>query len=92
VIVVHHGSGPRYTNLVDPQLAIDGASGIWHLANVGANLRDYHAELVFPVATSSLGLTAVRPACGALLSEGGNGLMPPREVALERYAAECDLA
>lgn len=84
-------------------LLIDGASGIWHLANVGAtswaelgkrsaNLRGYDAELVIPVASSSLGLTAPRPAYSALMSERSNGLMPPLEVALERYAAECELA
>ncbi|HEV7390228.1 MAG TPA: dTDP-4-dehydrorhamnose reductase, partial [Burkholderiales bacterium] len=68
-------------------LLIDSASGIWHLANVGATswaefgkraaaLRGYDAELVLPVALSSLGLSARRPAYSALESERGGGLMP----------------
>ncbi|HEV7803287.1 MAG TPA: sugar nucleotide-binding protein [Burkholderiales bacterium] len=84
-------------------LLIDGACGLWHLANQGAtswadlarrsaDLRGYDAELVLPVAASSLGLVARRPAYSALGTERGSGLMPPLEVALERYAAECELA
>jgi dTDP-4-dehydrorhamnose reductase len=84
-------------------LLIDGASGIWHLANVGAtswaelgrrsaDLRGYDPELVVPVASSSLGLTARRPAYSALDSERVSGLMPTLDAALERYAAECEIA
>jgi dTDP-4-dehydrorhamnose reductase len=84
-------------------LLIDGATGIWHLANQGAtswadlarrsaDLRGYDAELVVPVASSTLGLTAQRPVYSALGTERGNGIMPPLEAALERYAAECALA
>jgi dTDP-4-dehydrorhamnose reductase len=84
-------------------LLIDGASGIWHLANHGAtswadlarssaDLRGYDAELVVPVASSTLGLTAQRPVYSALGTERGSGIMPPLEAALERYAAECVLA
>jgi dTDP-4-dehydrorhamnose reductase len=83
-------------------LLIDGASGLWHLANDGAtswadlarhsaNLRGYDAKLVVPVAFASLGLAARRPAYSALASERGSGLMPPLEAALERYATECRL-
>jgi dTDP-4-dehydrorhamnose reductase len=83
-------------------LLIDSASGIWHLANIGATswaelgkrsavLRGHDAELVVPVSVSSLGLSARRPAYSALQSERGSGLMPPLEAALERYAAECDI-
>jgi dTDP-4-dehydrorhamnose reductase len=83
-------------------LVIDGASGLWHLANEGAtswadlarhsaNLRGYDAELIVPVASASLGLAAARPAYSALASERGSGLMPPLEAALERYATECRL-
>ena len=84
-------------------LLIDGASGLWHLANDGetswadlarssANLRGYDAGLIVPVAFSSLRLAAARPAYSALASERGSGLMPPLEAALERYASECRLA
>jgi dTDP-4-dehydrorhamnose reductase len=84
-------------------LLIDGASGIWHLANHGAtswadlarssaDLRGYDAQLVVPVASSTLGLTAQRPVYSALGTERGSGIMPPLEAALERYAAECVLA
>jgi dTDP-4-dehydrorhamnose reductase len=84
-------------------LLIDGASGLWHLANEGAtswaefarlsaNLRGYDAARVVPVASSSLGFAAPRPAYSALASERGSGLMPPLEAALERYATECRIA
>ena len=53
-------------------LLIDGANGIWHLANQGAttwadfarraaSLRGYNAELVVPVPAHTLGFTARRP-------------------------------
>jgi dTDP-4-dehydrorhamnose reductase len=84
-------------------LLIDGASGLWHLANVGATswadfarrsaeLNGYDAELVVPVASAALGLTARRPAYSALGSERGRGMMPSLEAALERYTAECEPA
>jgi dTDP-4-dehydrorhamnose reductase len=79
-------------------LLIDGASGIWHLANEGAtswvdfgrraaDLRGYNSALVLPVAASSFGWTAPRPVYSALGSERGVGLMPRLEAALERYVA-----
>jgi dTDP-4-dehydrorhamnose reductase len=84
-------------------LLIDGANGIWHLANAGATtwadlaartaqLRGYDAGRVVAVPCASLGFTARRPAYSALASERGSGVMPPLETALERYARECVLA
>ncbi|MEA3157727.1 MAG: dTDP-4-dehydrorhamnose reductase [Betaproteobacteria bacterium] len=84
-------------------LVIDGASGLWHLANQGAttwadfaryaaSMRGYNAELVLPVPASSLGFTAPRPEYSALGTERGSGLMPQLEAALERYNAECLVA
>jgi dTDP-4-dehydrorhamnose reductase len=83
-------------------LLIDGASGIWHLANQGAttwagfaqqaaNMRGYNAELVVPIHSSALCLAAARPTYSALGTERGSGLMPPLAAALERYGAECRL-
>ena len=83
-------------------LLIDGAHGIWHLANQGAtswadfgrraaDLRGYNAERVVPVAASTFGWTALRPMYSALGTARGMGLMPPLEAALERYAAECQV-
>jgi dTDP-4-dehydrorhamnose reductase len=83
-------------------LLIDGAHGIWHLANQGAtswadfgrraaDLRGYNAQLVVPVAASTLNWTAPRPMYSALGTERGVGLMPSLEGALERYAAECQV-
>jgi dTDP-4-dehydrorhamnose reductase len=84
-------------------LLIDGASGLWHLANQGAttwadfarnaaSMRGYNAELVLPVPASSLGFTARRPQYSALGTERGSGLMPPLEIAMDRYRAECAVA
>jgi dTDP-4-dehydrorhamnose reductase len=84
-------------------LLIDGATGLWHLANQGAttwaefarhaaSMRGYNAELILPVPASSLGLTAPRPEYSALGTERGNGLMPPLEAAIERYSAACVIA
>jgi dTDP-4-dehydrorhamnose reductase len=81
-------------------LLIDGAHGMWHLANQGAtswadfgrraaDMRGYNAELVVPVTAATFGWTAPRPAYSALGTERGIGLMPPLEAALERYTAEC---
>jgi dTDP-4-dehydrorhamnose reductase len=80
-------------------LAIDGAAGLWHLANDGATtwsdfardaarLGGHDPELVVPVAAATLGFTAPRPAYSALGSERGRGLMPPLPAAMERYALE----
>ena len=90
----------RLDALQTVDLLIDGAHGIWHLANQGAtswadfgkraaDLRGYNAELVLPVAASTVGWTALRPMYSALGSERGIGLMQPLEAALERYTAEC---
>ena len=84
-------------------LLIDGANGIWHLANAGAtswaelaartaDLRGYDSAMVEPVPYTVLGLTARRPAYSALASERSKGLMPPLEAALARYAIDCTLA
>lgn len=84
-------------------LLIDGANGIWHLANSGAtswadfaklsaSVRGYDAALVTPVAASALGLAAARPTYSALGTERGGGLMPSLEAALDRYASECRIA
>jgi dTDP-4-dehydrorhamnose reductase len=76
-------------------LLVDGAQGLWHLANPGAlswhelALRAAEAADV-PVhglrarTTASLGLRAPRPAYSVLGSERG-GLMPPLEQALARF-------
>jgi dTDP-4-dehydrorhamnose reductase len=84
-------------------LTIDGATGIWHLANAGATswaefarlsaaLRGYDEDLIVPVPGAALGFAAARPTYSALGTERGSGLMPPLAAALERYAAECRLA
>jgi dTDP-4-dehydrorhamnose reductase len=81
-------------------LLIDGAMGLWHLANEGAttwadfarraaSARGYSAALVLPVPAAALGFTALRPAYSALGSERGSGLMPALEIAMERYNVEC---
>ena len=77
-------------------LMIDGAGGVWHLANEGvtswadfgkraAHARGYDAARVVAVDGASLGLVASRPAYSALGTEHGNGLMPPLDSALDRY-------
>jgi dTDP-4-dehydrorhamnose reductase len=97
---------PTYVpELVDTtlDLLIDGASGVWHLANagatswadfarMGARVRGYDAGLVSGVKTSALGLVARRPAYSALGTEKGVGLMASLEAAVERYASECRVA
>jgi dTDP-4-dehydrorhamnose reductase len=94
---------PTYVpDLVDAtlDLVIDGASGLWHLANGGettwwafareaALLRGYDAGLIVPVSAASMSYTAPRPLYSALTSERGHGLMQPREAALERYVHAC---
>lgn len=80
-------------------LLIDGASGIWHLANSGettwagfirraAELTEAPASMIQPISTAEAGLDAARPAYSALGSEHG-ALMPPLDAALLRYAEEC---
>jgi dTDP-4-dehydrorhamnose reductase len=80
-------------------LAIDGAAGLWHLANDGATtwadfardaarLKGRDPDLIVPVPAATLGFTAPRPAYSALGSERGRGLMPPLPAAMERYALE----
>jgi dTDP-4-dehydrorhamnose reductase len=77
-------------------LLIDGASGIYHLANRGAVSWSDFARLgahalqlgsgrVLPVAQRDYGLAARRPAYSALTSERVN-VMPPLDHALERFA------
>ena len=86
---------------VSLDLVIDGAGGIWHLANQGAttwadfarsaaSLRGHSTELVLPVPAASFGFTARRPEYSALGSERGSGLMPALEAAVERYGREID--
>jgi dTDP-4-dehydrorhamnose reductase len=83
-------------------LLIDGAHGLWHLANQGATswadlavrtaeLRGYDAASVEPVPCMSLGWIAPRPTYSALASERSSGIMPSLEAALARYATECSL-
>lgn len=80
-------------------LLIDGASGIWHLANRGettwagfirraAELTEAPASLIQPITCAEAGLDAARPAYSALGSEHG-ALMPSLDAALLRYAEEC---
>ena len=78
-------------------LLVDGASGVWHLANRGAvswyelareaarRARVDAAELA-PCATADLRLAARRPLFSALASERG-ALMPSLEDALARHVA-----
>ncbi len=79
-------------------LAIDGESGIWHLANDGlvtwaalvtaaAELAGQSTELVVPVPARELAWRAPRPAFSALGSARGVHL-PPLDHALRRYTAE----
>jgi dTDP-4-dehydrorhamnose reductase len=76
-------------------LAIDGESGLWHLANSGAvtwadlarsvaRLLSHPVESVIDVTASQLGWRAVRPAFSALHSARGS-LLPSLEDALHRY-------
>jgi dTDP-4-dehydrorhamnose reductase len=78
-------------------LLIDGAGGIWNLANAGAiSWADFartlaektgnDSALVSSVTTESLTLRARRPPFSALASERA-ALMPPFEDALDRYLA-----
>ena len=94
---------PTYVpDLVDAtlDLLIDGESGIWHAANVGAatwaDLAEAAAraagvptDALERVPTAALGLPAERPRSSALASERGT-LLPALDDALARYAADCD--
>jgi dTDP-4-dehydrorhamnose reductase len=76
-------------------LAIDGAGGVWHLANAGAMswaelarraaaLAGYRADRVEPIETHALARRAPRPAFRALGSTRGV-LLPPLDDALRRF-------
>lgn len=84
-------------------LVLDGASGLWHLANQGAvswaefackaaAIRGYDCSAVIPVPWTQLGWQAERPAFSVLGSERAGTTMPPLDEALERYARECRVA
>jgi dTDP-4-dehydrorhamnose reductase len=79
-------------------LLIDGASGLWHLANDGActwaefarrgvTLAGLDPALVEPCSAAQLGLAARRPAYSVLGSERGR-LLPHVDDALVRWARE----
>ena len=79
-------------------LLIDGAAGLWHLANEGdvswaefardaAAAYGYSTDLVEAVPTAALQLRAARPAFSVLGTEMGQRL-PPLQDALLRFAAE----
>ena len=83
-------------------LLVDGASGVWHVANEGAltwaELAALAAEAagedaagVRPVPTAELGLPAPRPSWSVLGSERG-GTLEPVEDALARYLADARAA
>jgi dTDP-4-dehydrorhamnose reductase len=78
------------------ELLIDGAAGVWHLANEGAytwaelamaaaRLKGFDFDLVEPCSIRELGLPAARPPYSALASERAS-LMPSAESALSRWA------
>lgn len=78
-------------------LAIDGARGLWHLANEGAvtwaefaqliaATLDLDVQLVRGVPAAEFGWPAARPAAVALATERGQ-LLPSLENAIGRYAA-----
>ncbi|HYH00575.1 MAG TPA: sugar nucleotide-binding protein [Terriglobales bacterium] len=80
-------------------LLIDGAEGIWHLANAGAlswmslaitaaEMKGFRSELVVPRSTSEFGWPAQRPVYSVLGSENAS-IMPSVVDALSRYAHEC---
>lgn len=91
---------PTYVpDLVDAalDLAIDGETGLWHLANEGAVTWAQFARriaqavgldsgLVRDAAARTLGWAAERPA-SAPLASGRGRLMPTLDNAIERYAA-----
>jgi dTDP-4-dehydrorhamnose reductase len=76
-------------------LLVDGADGVWHLANGGATTQAEfvraaarHASIPYDLlvgcATAELGLPAARPLYGVLTTEKG-ALMPTLDDALGRY-------
>ncbi len=80
-------------------LLVDGARGIWHLANqgdkswaefakMGAEIAGFDPELIIPCSIEEMGLRAPRPLYTVLGSERGH-LMPALEDAMERYVREC---
>jgi dTDP-4-dehydrorhamnose reductase len=93
---------PTYVpDLVDVtlDLLIDGATGLWHVANAGAASWAELARLaadrlgldprrIITCPAHELGWTARRPAYSALTSSRGC-LLPPLGDALARYVAEC---
>jgi dTDP-4-dehydrorhamnose reductase len=92
---------PTYVpDLVDASLdlLIDGAHGVWHLANAGsvtwfefarlaASAAGMDPAAVGPCCSDALGLPAPRPKYSVLGSERGL-LMPALEDSLERYVRE----
>jgi dTDP-4-dehydrorhamnose reductase len=92
---------PTYVpDLVDETLNLlaDGASGLWHLANVGAVTWEELAYMVADAAghdrssiigrpAAELRMAAARPPCAPLASERG-ALLPTLEDALARYFSE----
>jgi dTDP-4-dehydrorhamnose reductase len=79
------------------ELLIDGAQGVWHLANEGeytwaelavtaARLKGSNVDLVRPCSILELGLPAARPRYSALASERAD-LMPTAESALARWSS-----
>ena len=79
-------------------LLIDGASGVWHLANAGdvswmelaaraAELAGVDASSLEPCTTAALGEVAPRPRHSGLASERA-ALMPPLDDALRRFITE----
>ena len=82
-------------------LLIDGARGIWHLANAGACTWAEFATaaacaaavdetLIEPCDSSALGMAAHRPRYSVLGTERGL-LLPPLDQAIARYARDVDI-
>jgi dTDP-4-dehydrorhamnose reductase len=83
-------------------LLVDGAAGLWHLANAGAAswadlarwaaAADGHGEAaVQPRPAGAMGYLAPRPRYSVLGSER-SALLPPLQDALERFRRECEMA
>ena len=83
---------------VSLDLLIDGAAGIWHLANEGsvswaelagkvAAILGYPAALVDECPSAALALAAARPSSSVLGTERGQR-MPPLDDALARFVTE----
>jgi dTDP-4-dehydrorhamnose reductase len=79
-------------------LLIDGAAGIWHLANAGdvswaelvrkaASIAGYAPHLVQECTTAALGLPAARPAYSVLGTQRGQ-ILPSLDDALARFLEE----